>query len=87
MARHVIAMATAQRQTRFGPQRYYIRRNRLHTIIKNSSGLRLLALIPLFVLLTLAEMLGFLILREPREVGNLGHALMWNLVTLSAGHR
>ena len=81
VARHVIAMATAQRQTRFGPQRYYIRRNRLHTIIKNSSGLRLLALIPLFVLLTLAEMLGFLILREPREVGNLGRALMWNLVT------
>lgn len=80
VARHVIAMATAQRPTRFGPQRYYIRRNRLHTIIKNASGLRLLTLIPLFVLLTLGEMLGFLVLRQPREVGNLGRALMWNLV-------
>jgi GT2 family glycosyltransferase len=80
MARHVIAMATAQRPTRFGPRRYFIRRNRLHTIIKNASGLRLLTLIPLFVLLTLAEMLGFIVLREPREVGNLGRALMWNLV-------
>jgi len=79
-ARHVIAMATSQRPTRFAPPRYFIRRNRLHTIIKNASGLRLLALIPLFVLLTLAEMLGFLVLREPREVGNLGRALMWNLV-------
>jgi len=80
VARHVIAMATAQRSTRFGPPRYFIRRNRLHTIIKNASGLRLLTLIPLFVLLTLGEMLGFLVLREPREVGNLGRALMWNLV-------
>ena len=80
VARHVIAMATAQRSTRFGPPRYFIRRNRLHTITKNASGLRLLTLIPFFVLLTLGEMLGFLILREPREVGNLGRALMWNLV-------
>jgi GT2 family glycosyltransferase len=80
VARHVIAMATAQRPTRFGPPRYFIRRNRLHTIIKNASRLRLLSLIPLFVLLTLAEMLGFIVLREPREVGNLGRALMWNLV-------
>ncbi|HZK52508.1 MAG TPA: glycosyltransferase [Actinomycetota bacterium] len=80
VARHVIAMATAQRSTRFGPPRYFIRRNRLHTITKNASGLRLLTLIPLFLLLTLGEMLGFLVLREPREVGNLGRALMWNLV-------
>ena len=80
VARHVIAMATGQRSTRFGPQRYFIRRNRLHTITKNASGLRLLTLVPLFGLLTLAEMLVFLVLREPREVGNLGRALMWNVV-------
>jgi GT2 family glycosyltransferase len=80
VARHAIAMAKGQRSTRFGPPRYFIRRNRLHTITKNASGLRLLGLIPLFVLLSIGEMLGFLILREPREVGNLGRALMWNLL-------
>ncbi|MGH2749781.1 MAG: glycosyltransferase [Actinomycetota bacterium] len=80
VARHAIAMATGQRPTRFGPPRYFIRRNRLRTITKNASGLRLVTLIPLFVLLTLGEMLGFLVLREPREVGNLGRALMWNFV-------
>ncbi|MGH2699551.1 MAG: glycosyltransferase family 2 protein [Actinomycetota bacterium] len=79
-ARHAISMARGQRSTRFGPPRYFIRRNRLHTITKNASGLRLLTLIPLFVLLTIGEMLSFLILREPREVGNLGRALTWNLV-------
>ena len=61
VARHVIAMATTQRPTRFRPQRYYIRRNRLHTIIKNASGLRLLALIPLFVLLTLTVGVGIVL--------------------------
>ncbi len=80
VARHAIAMATGQRRTRFGQPRYFIRRNRLRTITKNASGLRLLALIPLFVLLSIAEMLGFLVLREPREVGNLFRALLWNLV-------
>ncbi|MBA3290492.1 MAG: glycosyltransferase [Actinobacteria bacterium] len=80
VARHAIAMATGQRKTRFDPPRYFIRRNRLRTIIKNASGLRLLTLIPLFVLLALAEMLSFLVLREPREVGNLFRALIWNFV-------
>ena len=80
VARHAIAMATGQRRTRFDQPRYFIRRNRLRTITKNASGLRLLVLIPLFVLLSIAEMLGFLVLREPREVGNLFRALLWNLV-------
>ena len=79
VARHAIAMATGQRRTRFGPPRYFIRRNRLRTIIKNASTLRLLGLIPLFVFLSVGEMLSFLVLREPREVGNLFRALLWNL--------
>lgn len=80
VARHAIAMATGQRTTRFSPPRYFIRRNRLRTIVKNASFVRLILLLPQFVLLTFAEMLAFLVLRQPREVGRLLRALLWNLL-------
>ncbi|MGH2734779.1 MAG: glycosyltransferase family 2 protein, partial [Actinomycetota bacterium] len=81
-ARHAIAMATGQRHTRFSPARYFIRRNRLRVIAKNVSTPRLLLLFPQFFLVAFAEMLGFLILRQPREVGHLARALGWNLLRL-----
>ena len=81
-ARHAIALAKGERRSPFGPPRYYIRRNRLRTIAKNASGVRLLALVPTFILLSLAEMLGFIVLRQPREVGNLARALGWNVLAL-----
>lgn len=81
-ARHVIALAKGKRQSPFRPPRYYIRRNRLRTIAKNASGVRLLGLIPLFILLALAEMVAFIVLRQPREIGNLARGLGWNLLTL-----
>lgn len=81
-ARHVIALAKGKRQSPFKPPRYFIRRNRLRTIMKNASGVRLLGLIPLFVLLALVEMVGFIVLRQPREIGNLARALGWNLLAL-----
>jgi GT2 family glycosyltransferase len=80
-ARHAIAMATGNRPSRFHPIRYYVRRNRLRALTKNASAVRLLALFPLFILLSLAEMIGFIILRQPREVLNLLRALGWNLIT------
>ena len=80
-ARHAIAMASGHRQTPFQPLRYFSRRNRLRTITKNVSGLRLLVLIPQFVLLTFAEMVGFIALRQPREALNVLRALGWNLVS------
>ena len=80
-ARHAIAMATGQRPSRFLPTRYYVRRNRFRALIKNVSAIRLLALLPLFVLLSITEMLGFIILRQPRDVLNLMRALGWNLIT------
>nr|MBA2601156.1 glycosyltransferase family 2 protein [Actinomycetota bacterium] len=87
-ARHAIALATGQRESRFLPSRYYIRRNRLRAVTKNVSTLRLLFLIPQFIFVTFAEMLGFIILRQPREIVNLARALGWNLLhfpqTLSA---
>jgi GT2 family glycosyltransferase len=79
--RHAIALATGQRASRFTPARYYIRRNRLRTVAKNVSTLRLVALVPQFVLLAFSEMLGFIVLRQPAEIVNLLRALAWNLFT------
>jgi GT2 family glycosyltransferase len=79
--RHAIAMATGQRSSRFLPTRYYVRRNRLRALIKNVSAIRLLALLPLFVLLSITEMLAFIVLRQPRDVWNLIRALGWNLIS------
>jgi GT2 family glycosyltransferase len=78
-ARHVMALATGQRESRFKPTRYFMRRNRLRAVTKNVSNLRLIALIPQFVLLTFAEMLGFIVLRQPGEILNLARALGWNI--------
>ena len=80
-ARHAIAMAAGHRPSPFLPTRYYVRRNRLRALIKNVSAIRLIALLPLFVLLNITEMLGFIILRQPRDVWNLIRALGWNLIT------
>jgi GT2 family glycosyltransferase len=76
--KHAIALARGERRSPFRPQRYYIRRNRLRTIAKNASGVRLLALLPLFFLLALVEMVGFIVLRQFAEIPNLARALLWN---------
>jgi GT2 family glycosyltransferase len=81
-ARHAIALARGLRRAPFRQTRYFIRRNRLRTVVKNASTLRLIALIPQFVLLTLGEMLGFIVLRQPRDVLNVARALFWNLIQL-----
>lgn len=80
--RHAIAMATGKRDTPFTPSRYYIRRNRLRTVFKNASALRLLSLIPQFLFLTVAEMFGFIVLRQPRQIVALARAWGWNLIHL-----
>jgi GT2 family glycosyltransferase len=79
-ARHAIALATGQRKTRYSQTRYYIRRNRLRAVAKSASGIRLVVLLPQFVLLFVAEMLGFILLRQPGEILNLLRALGWNVV-------
>ncbi|MFN2524896.1 MAG: glycosyltransferase family 2 protein [Actinomycetota bacterium] len=81
-ARHAMALATGQRASPFLPIRYFIRRNRLRAVAKSASSLRLLALIPQYVLLALAEMIGFVVLRQPREILNLTRALAWNAAAL-----
>lgn len=79
-ARHAIALATGQRRSKFGQTRYYIRRNRLRAVAKNASGVRLVALLPQFLLLFVLEMLGFVVLRQPGEILNLLRAIGWNVV-------
>ena len=79
-ARHAIAMAKNERRSRFHPTRYYIRRNRFRTVVKNVAAPRLIFLLPQLVLLTFVEMLGFIVLRQPHEILNLGRAMGWNLL-------
>ncbi len=81
-ARHAIALAKGERASPLVPPRYYIRRNRLRTLIKNVSALRLLILLPLYLLLSIGEMIGFLVLRQPGEIVNLLRALGWNFLSL-----
>ena len=81
-ARHAVALARGERTSPFGPARYFIRRNRLRTVFKNVSTLRLLLLVPQFFLLTLFEMVGFIILRQPGDIWNLARGLGWNIVRL-----
>ncbi len=80
-ARHAIGMAKGERETRFVPARYFIRRNRFRTLLKNAAGARLVFLLPQLILLTFVEMLGFIILRQPKEILNLARAMGWNIFT------
>src|SRR2546421_348709 len=77
-----VGLARGLRNSRFRPTRYYIRRNRLRAVTKNASGLRLIALVPQFVALSLLEMVAFVVLRQPGEIVNLARALAWNLLRL-----
>ncbi|HWC14932.1 MAG TPA: glycosyltransferase family 2 protein, partial [Actinomycetota bacterium] len=79
-ARHAIALARGQRSSRWAPARYYIRRNRFRSLMKNAAGTRLVFLLPQLVFVTIVEMLGFIVLRQPGEIINLGRAMGWNLV-------
>ena len=80
--RHAIALARGLRRSPFHPQRYYSRRNRFRTLLKNAAGVRLLAIVPLFLLFALVEMVGFTALRQFREIPNIARALLWNLFHL-----
>ena len=77
-ARHAIALARGVRTSPFRPTRYYIRRNRFRAVTKNASGLRLIALIPQFLLLVFFEMIAFVFLRQPGEIVNVARAIAWN---------
>ena len=79
-ARHAIALAKGDRASKFRPARYFIRRNRFRALLKNVAAPRLIFLLPQLILVTLFEMLGFVVLRQPREVLNVTRAMGWNLL-------
>lgn len=80
--RHAVALATGRRRSPFASTRYFSRRNRLRAVAKNASALRLVWLLPQFVLLSIVEMLGFALLGQPRQILNLARALGWNVLRL-----
>ncbi|MBW3594192.1 MAG: glycosyltransferase [Actinobacteria bacterium] len=80
--RHAIAHARGLRRTPFRPQRYFSRRNRLRAVVKNASAVRLLGVVPLFLLFALVEMVAFIALRQFREIPNIARALGWNLINV-----
>ena len=79
-ARHAIALAKGDRDSKFRPARYFIRRNRFRAVLKNVAAPRLIILLPQLIFVTLFEMLGFIVLRQPREVLNVTRAMGWNLI-------
>lgn len=81
-ARHLMGLATGERRSPFTPIRYYIRRNRLRTMAKNVSRSRLVVLFLFYMLVAVIEAIGFIVLRQPREIINLAKALGWNFVRL-----
>jgi GT2 family glycosyltransferase len=81
-ARHAIALARGVRSSPFKPTRYYVRRNRFRSVTKNASGIRLIALVPQFLLLSFVEMIAFIFLRQPGEIVNLCRAIAWNGIRL-----
>lgn len=80
--RHAAALTHRSRTIAWGPTRYLLRRNRFRAIAKNSSGLRLLWLVPQLLLLAVAEMAGYLVVRQPRAAGQVLRALGWSLAAL-----
>jgi GT2 family glycosyltransferase len=83
-ARHAGAMVTGMRKSPFVPERYYARRNRLRALGKNAGAHRLVYLMPQFILVSLFEMVGFFVMRQPRSSWQVARALAWNALTLPA---
>jgi GT2 family glycosyltransferase len=67
-------------QTRFLGPRYFAERNTLATLIKNHGRLRLLAVLPAFVLVGLAKIAGFLLTRRFADAYQTLRAWAWNLL-------
>jgi len=80
--RHAAALTHHSRRIAWGSSRYLLRRNRFRAVAKNTSALRLLWLVPQLVLLAVAEMAGYLVVRRPRAALQVLGALGWNLVAL-----
>ena len=80
-AEHAGAAANYLRlgQTRFIGPRYFAERNTLAALLKNYGAARLLLVVPLYFLVGLAKVLGFLLTRRFSDAWQTVRAWLWNL--------
>jgi GT2 family glycosyltransferase len=83
-ARHVRAASNYRRlgQTVFLGPRYFAERNTFATLLKNYGAARLLVVVPLFVVVGLAKVVGFVATRRVADAWQTLRAWAWNLVHL-----
>ncbi len=80
-AEHAGAAANYLRlgQTRFIGPRYFAERNTLAALLKNYGAARLLLVVPLYILVGLAKVVGFLLTRRFSDAWQTVRAWLWNL--------
>lgn len=82
--RHVRAAAGYHRlgqSALLGP-RYFAERNTLTTLLKNYGGMRLTLVVPLFLLVGMAKVVGFVATRQVGDAWQTIRAWVWNLIHL-----
>ncbi len=82
--RHVAGAANYRRmgQTAFLGPRYFAERNTLATLLKNYGTARLLVVLPLFLVVGVAKILGFLATRRLTDASQTLRAWAWNVAHL-----
>jgi GT2 family glycosyltransferase len=65
-------------QTRFLGPRYFAERNTLATLLKNYAAPRLLTVVPLYFLVGIAKVMGFILTRRVSEAWQTVRAWLWN---------
>ncbi|MFU8840457.1 MAG: glycosyltransferase [Nitriliruptoraceae bacterium] len=88
-AQHAAGAANYLRlgQTRFLGPRYFAERNTLATLLKNYGALRLLLVLPLFLVVGVAKTVGFLLTRRFSDAWQTVRAWLWNLAHLRETRR
>ena len=84
VARHVASATNYGRlgQTAFLGPRYFAERNTLATLLKNYGAARLLYVVPLYFVVGVAKVLGFVATRRVSDAWQTVRAWAWNLVHL-----
>ena len=84
VGRHVAAATDYLRlgQTRFIGPRYFAERNTLATLLKNYGMRRLALVVPLFFVVGIAKVIGFLLTRRVSDAWQTVRAWAWNLLHL-----
>jgi GT2 family glycosyltransferase len=89
VANHAASAANYLRlgQTRFIGPRYFDERNTLATLVKNYSAPKLLLVLPLYLLVGAAKVVGFLLTRRFSDAWQTVRAWIWNLTHVRESRR